>query len=575
MMITFKTELDKQLFDRRMAGYDSQYDAEVRMVRDWRGANGYHSRLSECTVHPIRSAFVYAYDLLRRDEEGDRARAHSILYRVLPLQDIDPSRDTYGIWSYFLEEWLEEMDMPDWNWADFNGKTILQMLRECDEALTDDLKVRMKDAVWHACCAIIKRNVNPHYTNISVMGAYVTCIAGELFGWGDVAAYGKKRLQGLYDYNKNNGSFSEFNSPTYTFVVVADLCDFIADVEDADCKRMAEELADMAWETVALHYHKATGQMAGPHYRAYAYLLADSTRVSIERALDHKVRLVKDYDTIVNGCGYNPNLRCPEKYILYFTENSGERILDQTFAHNQMAYTYMNDTFTLGTLHIENMWNQHRDVLGYFGTTDEPFAFSLKCTHDGWDYCSAVAGSVQDKNRVLSVIGFMTNAGDTHINLDMVKNATIQAEDLRLQWEFYGNIDNLDVTEEGDRTYTVTEQTSGFAVKVGFPFAVFGDYPVTYEITRKGNCLGIAAVLYHGERRAIDFGAMQEAALVTFCEADSKGEEHACGCTVENGRVTADYANLRVACDMLPRPNGALQETIRLYRDGEEYKPAF
>lgn len=574
-MIRFKTELDKELFERYMDSLDARYDADVRMTHSWRGANGYHSKLSECTVHAIRENFVYAKNLLRRDAEGDRARAYSVLYRVLPLQDIDPSRNTYGIWSYYLEEWLEEMDEPDWNWADFNGKDLLIMLRECDDALTDDLKARMKDAIWHACCAIIKRNVNPHYTNISVMGSYVTRVAGEMFGWDEVAEYGKQRLKGLYDYNKGNGSFSEFNSPTYTFVVVGDLCDLIADVEDADCKRMAEELADMAWETVALHYHKATGQMAGPHYRAYTYLLADSTRVSIERALDHKVRLVKDYDALKNGCGYNANLRCPEKYVPYFTENCGERILDQTFAHNQMAYTYMNDTYTLGTLHIENMWNQHRDVLGYFGTADEPFAFCLKCTHDDWDYCSAVAGSVQDKGRVLSVIGFMTNGGDTHINLDKVKDATIQAKDLRLEWEFYGNIDKLDVTEGEDHTYTVTERTSGFSVTVGFPFASFGEYPVTYEVTRRDNRLGVAAVLYHGEPCAIDFGAMQEAALIAFCDADSKGDTPAVTCTAENGCVNAAFANLAVSGVMKPSKNGEKQAEIHLYRDGAEYKPAF
>ncbi|MBE6757570.1 MAG: hypothetical protein E7552_03345 [Ruminococcaceae bacterium] len=574
-MLTFNNTIDKELFDRYMQYWDKQYDTDARMVRVWRGANGYHSKLSECTVHAVRESLEYAYNLLRRDAHGDRARARNILYRVLPLQDIDPTRNTYGIWSYFLEEWSEEMDMPDWNWADFNAKSLLRMLLTASHALTDDLKARMKDAIWHACCAIINRNVNPHYTNISVMGAYVTCVAGEMFGWDEVLAYGKRRLQGLYEYNKQNGSFSEFNSPTYTFVVLHDLGDFIVDVQNSEYKRMAEELADMAWETVALHYHKATGQMAGPHYRAYAYLLADATRVSIERALEHKVRLVKDYDVLVNGCGYDGNLRCPDKFIPYFTENCGERVLDQTFAHDQMAYTYMNDTYTLGTLHIENMWNQHRDVLGYFGTVEAPFAFCLKCTHDGWDYCSGVAGSVQDKGRVLSVVGFMTNGGDTHINLDKVKNAQISAKDFRVQWEFYGEIGKLGVTESADGTFIVTDKASGFAVTVGFPFVSFDHYPVHFEVTRNGNCLGVAAVLYHGERATIDFGNMNEAMLITFCEADSKGTTPSVVSTAENGCVSARFANLAVSAVMKPAKNGEVQANIHLYRDGEEYKPAF
>lgn len=574
-MLKFKNEQDRILYDRRMEKWGERYDPDVRMPRSWRGPNAYHTKLSECTVHNIKEAFAYACELLLRGTEEGRARAHTILYRVLPLQEIDPTLDTYGIWSWYVEERLDEMDTPDWNMADFNGKSILRMLLECSDALTDDLKMRMKDAVWHACHAIMKRNVNPHYTNVSVMGAYVTRVAGEMFGWEEIAEYGKVHLKELYEYNKKNGNFSEFNSPTYTFIVLYDLCDLAEDVQDPECKTYARELADMAWETVALHYHKATGQMAGPHYRAYAYMLPDSTWVAIEQALDHKIRLVKDYDAIEGGCGYNPSLRCPEKYIPYFTEDCGERVVDQTFAHNQMAYTYMNDTYTLGTLHLENMWHQHRDVLGYFGTHDEPFAFCLKCMHDGFDYCSAIAGSVQDKGRALSVIGFMTNGGDTHINLDKVKNATISAEDFRLQWEFYGNIDALKVTDHGDNTYTVTEEKSGFAVKVGFPFAVMSGYPVTYEVTRDGKCLHISAVLYHGERRDINFKELDKAALVAFCEADAKGDTPAVICKEEDGCVKATFENLAVSCVMKPSVNGTKQAEIHLYRDGEEYKPAF
>lgn len=99
----------------------------------------------------------------------------------------------------------------------------------------------------HACQAIIKRNVGPGYTNISVMGAYVTIVAGELFGWTNTLEYGKKRLERLYEYNKSKGNFSEFNSPTYTFVALIDLNDLKLHSKDDACRAMAEELCDMAW----------------------------------------------------------------------------------------------------------------------------------------------------------------------------------------------------------------------------------------------------------------------------------------------------------------------------------------
>lgn len=121
----------------------------------------------------------------------------------------------------------------------------------------------------------------------------------------------------------------------------------------------------------------------------------------------------------------------------------------------------------------------------------------------------------------------------------------------------------------------MTERESGFAVTVGFPFAVFGSYPVSFEVTRNGNCLGVAAVLYHGERATIDFGGMEKAALVTYCEADSKGDTPVAVCVEENGRVSARLDNLGVSSVMKPTRNGDLQANIHLYRDDEEYKPAF
>ena len=42
-------------------------------------------------------------------------------------------------------------------------------------------------------------------------------------------------------------SFSEFNSPTYTFICLEDLSHLEADIHDEECKRLAHELSDLAW----------------------------------------------------------------------------------------------------------------------------------------------------------------------------------------------------------------------------------------------------------------------------------------------------------------------------------------
>lgn len=581
-MLKLRNDLEKRLFALEVAGMDERYDPAVRMCRAWRGKNGYHSRLSECTVHPIRDAFEYAYALLNRDGEGDRARAHEILYRVIPLQDINPARDTYGIWQYFLEEDLEEMNPPDWNWADFNGKTIMQMLAEHDDKLSDDIKARMRDSACHACRAIIRRDVQPSYTNISVMGAYVTLYAGEFFENADFFRYGKQRLQKLHQYNMSHGSFSEFNSPTYTFVCLEDLSHLEADIHDAECKRLARELSDLAWQTVALHFHATSGQMAGPHDRAYAFLLADSTKLSIERALDYKIRLIADYGVFttqnIGTNHFSIPLRCPEKYLPYFTERCGERVIDQTFAPGRMAYTYMNDVYTLGSLHRECAWNQHRNILGYFGTVAEPIAFNLKCLHDNWDYCSGLMNTVQDKGRLLSAMAFATNGGDTHVCLDMVQNATIHAKDFRIRALFEGSVSHLDAEQIGEHTFLVTDRRSGLRITVDYPYAVFGNTPVTFAITRSETILGIDAVLYAGEETAISFASLAQAVVVTTIDiAADTAALPAADCVLKDDGTAlyATFDNLASLTPVAPAPSAALYAGMKLWRNGEEYRPAF
>ena len=585
-MLELRNDLEKQLFALEVQGMDERYDAAVRMCRAWRGKNGYHSRLSECEVHPIRDAFCYAYALLNRDGEGDRARAHDLLYRVIPLQDINPARPTYGIWQYFLEEDLEEMNPPDWNWADFNGKALLQMLAEHADKLSDDIKARMKDSVCHACRAIIKRDVQPNYTNISVMGAYVTLYAGEMFSMVDFFNYGKKRLQKLHQYNMSHGSFSEFNSPTYTFICLEDLSHLEADIHDEECKRLAHELSDLAWETVALHYHAATGQLAGPHDRAYAMMLSNSTKLSIERALDYKIRLIDDYGAFtsknIGDAHFTVPMRCPEKWLPYFLgsvyeDGKHERIIDQTFAPGRMAYTYMTDAYTLGSLHRECAWNQHRNVLGYFGTVDAPVALNLKCLHDGWDYCSGLMNTVQDRGRVLSTMAFATNGGDTHVCLDMVKEAKIRAKDFRVRCLFEGATDQLDAVQTGEHTFLVTDRTGGVRVVVDFPYAVFGQLPVRFEVTRGERMLGIDAVLHSGEQAEIDFGAMAEAIIVTSIDigtAESAIPEAAV-CVKNGGALHATLGGLSSLTPIKPGVSREIYGGMRLWRDGQEYKPAF
>lgn len=578
-MLYCKNDLEKELFEAAVPKTLAKYDPERRMVKTRRGANGYHSRLVNCDVHEYRESFELAYMLLNRDAEGDREIAHDILYRIIPKQDINPESKTYGIWAYYLEEDLEQMNPPDWNMADFNTKNLINILNEHADKLTDDMKMRVGDAIIHGCRSIIRRNMGPHYTNISVMGAYDTIVAGELLGIKDIFEYGKQRLKTLHEYNVSKGNFSEFNSPTYTFVCIDDFARMVTDIKDEECLRLASELNDLAWKTIALHYHPTTGQLAGPHDRAYGALINDRTRFLIARALNHKISLVSPEtmrNVLMHGNDFSRNVTCPEKYVPYFTGIDEERIHDDTFAAGRQAYTYMNKAFTLGSLCKEMAWNQHRNVLGYFGTVARPVSVTIRSQHNFWDYCASFMSTVQDRGRALTTTTFTSDGCDTHCNLDKIKDSTIKAKDMRVRYVFEGAIADLDAVQDGN-TFIITHKVSGVKVKIVYPHAKFGKYDVKFELVKQNNLISADAVLYSGEETDIKLNELLKAGVVSSIEmTDGELSGIETVTEVKDDMMVSTFGNLKVSIteNVLPF-DGKQFDTLYLERDGVEYKPKF
>ena len=174
---------------------DPNYSEDVQMVGAAFKSSGYHSTVPSGTwVHSTRSSLDYALALLARGGPGDAERAAKVIRKVISLQDADPANPTYGIWPYLLEEPLAKMSPPDWNWADFCGSLLAEMLIQHPAKLPDDLKALMRTSLGHAARAIIKRNVGPGYTNIAIMGGGVTAAAGEILGDKEMLDYGRARL---------------------------------------------------------------------------------------------------------------------------------------------------------------------------------------------------------------------------------------------------------------------------------------------------------------------------------------------------------------------------------------------
>lgn len=515
----FRSDSEKTAFLKALESQDARYDPVEKMIRRPFSSPGYHTTLKGGYVHPTRDSLNYAVALLDSAEPDRLRRACDILRRVIALQDQNPQSRTYGIWSWFMEEPLTQMAPPDWNWADFCGTQLLQVAIDHMDRLPSALQAEVKDAILHAANSVKRRNVGPGYTNIAIMGTYVTLVTGELFGQQELLDYGKTRLKRFYDYTHEKGSFSEYNSPTYTIVATEELTRMLSHIKDPQSRQLIEELNRFVWRHIARHFHAPTKQWSGPNSRSYRTFLRPSTYAFIQRATAGHVKLV-DEDQLYNSINAQRlQAKCPEELFHYFTRLDQPRLEIEAFVrnpagtHDIIGTTFLTPDFTLGSVNIGDLWNQRRPLLAYWNTDTGQIAMRLRCLHDGYDYSSASLFTVQDKNDILGLVTFATDRGDTHISLDRLKDASITANDLRLRLEFEGDMADLTLPTEISLTKPNRIQSSRVTCDFSAPFAVFAGSSTRATTGRSTDKQWLDIILYQGEEKRINFADMDQAAV--------------------------------------------------------------
>ena len=526
----FSSPRQKAGFLKALSKQDARYDPAEKMIRRPFSSPGYHTTLKGGYVHPPRDSLNYAVALLDSGEPDRLKRAQNILRKVISLQDQNPESRTYGIWSWFAEEPLDKMSPPDWNWADFCGTQLLQVAHDHMHRLLDELQQQVRDSIVHAAYSIKRRNVGPGYTNIAIMGTYVTLTAGELFGVGELTDYGKKRLKRFYDYTFEQGSFREYNSPTYTVVAIKELSRMLRHVKDPASQKLLRELNRFAWYHLVRHFHPPSRQWAGPHSRCYATILRDSTLAFIQRATNNRVNFLPENQTIESLDAQRIGAECPKVFLRYFTDLPEPRLEVETFTrnpgdkHDIIGTTYLHPDYTLGSVNIGDLWNQRRPLLAYWNTDAGVVAMRLRCLHDGYDYSSASVFTIQNKSDVLGAVVFATDRGDTHISLDRLKNATIKAKDLRIRLQFEGLLAGMKLPSNSALNHPIRFSSGPVICDFQIAHAVFGDYPVKTETGRDGNTAWLDVILYNGAEKDINFAEISDAAVIFTLSLNAQGE---------------------------------------------------
>ncbi len=500
-------------------------------------------------------------DLLDSGIDRHADRAADILDAVAELQDRDPESPTFGVWPYFYEESVRQMDIPDWNFADFIGKKLVLALKHHRDRLPEAHLHKLIPAVRNACAAIIKRDTGPSYTNIAVMGAFVTLVGGETLGQASIAEYGLNRIKRFHDFTMRLGCFTEYNSPHYAPITLEELHHLNMETENPEAVSLTGELIRFAWQSIAEHYHPRTGQWSGPHSRSYATML-EPGRVE-HRFLSEAI-----------GDHAGPDaIRCPDDLLPYFSLAEERQIRQAILDENEAGYqchasTYICEAFSVGTFSKESMWNQRRNLITYLNNHGKPVYAHLRFLKDGKDFSSAVFTGVQDKSDIVFGINMALDFGDWHPVLDPV-NGVFEAEDLRVRIEIGGYIEGVDCSSSYKLDYDAAAVIGDQTMRVKQLSALSDEGVPRIAITpsEQEGTLSIDYIIYEGPRKQFDFHEWNQAAWVYLFTLSERVEELQAGSEYKDGSLYAwcEKQGRRMGITIPVKPDRIGQ----LFRDNE------
>ena len=506
--------------EQHLAECDSRYSDDVGMLGKTWHSPGYHTTVPDGEwVHPTRDSLAYALALLQSREPERAARAQKVIRTVISLQDQNAENKTYGIWPWLREEPLEQMSPPDWNWADFCGALLAQMLVEHGSQLDGEIQIVMRDSLGHAAQAIVRRDVGPGYTNIAIMGGGVTAAAGEILEDASLVEYGRDRLRRCVEHYDHHGGFNEYNSPTYTMVALHECERTLQLVKDPETREHAETLRKYAWQIIADHYHPGTGQWAGPHSRDYNTWLPASRAqyIAAQTGIDVPV-----HPKAPGSRGGWPDLvkpiPCPPELVERFralpepeVEVRTRVIRRDTEEASTWITTWLTPGVCLGSVNHDTFWTQRQVVKAYWnGADDVPVMLRLRFLHDGVDFASGYVHNAQQANRLLSAVSLVTNRGDFHPSLDRPKDGVFHAEDFRIRYELIG--DETAAKRLDEECYELV--AGPYRAIVHMAPGHFADNPVVWEMGDEDGRAFVDGICYRGEKRPFRLPDISEMILV-------------------------------------------------------------
>jgi hypothetical protein len=395
---------------------DENFDPEVNLM----GVDTAHP--PDKTRHSFRESTYYAYGLLMTGDPAYRVRAQEMLKRVLASQDMRPGSPSNGAFLWYTDQHWETLQNPDLNSAPFVGLGLADII-ELDRkhpCLDPNLRDQIEKAGRLAVQEIMRRDVDPGYTNIALISIAVAAAGQKLWAVPGAGEWAQAKLDAVLNL-AGDGYVYEYLSPTYTAV------DFIGAYmakkfafSDAFARK-TDAMIDSLWKQVAAAYHAPTFQLGGPFGRAYGddmLTYAAGLKYWFYLGLDGAYP-INETDRGVDKCGLfliadlpisaRPEFKTPPPSWQEFTAVGP----DDNVHPVRHLFQYRDDDFILGTVAFQDEWKQKRNLVAYWRSNDpSPAGFrvgfcidkSNETLPNGFPYAQILFYSQQVKRTALVVL---------------------------------------------------------------------------------------------------------------------------------------------------------------------------
>ena len=209
---------------------------------------------------PTRETMWLCFGLMA-GEEADRVLANAILarlemhlhipYRSKAEEEADGEFDIFitNHTVQLLRLHREKLDPP----------VLEKMERWGRIALRDYNGDRQSDYQFHG--------YNDNMPSKATLGMI---LGGELFGDEAAVAHGLWNLRQLRDLLSRRGTLSEYSSPTYSALSLANLTEVATLSGNEEARELAQQCVERIWAEFLGRFHPPTGIISGPYSRAYS-----------------------------------------------------------------------------------------------------------------------------------------------------------------------------------------------------------------------------------------------------------------------------------------------------------------